>query len=336
MNFHEQLAYLRDTGEYPHFSERVKETLDSSLRADHVEILQINMGKRCNLSCKHCHVFASPDQTELMSREVLERCLEASGFPEISTIDITGGSPEMNPWLEWFLSRASMLGKRLIVRSNCAILLEEEYSKFFDIYARYRVEIITSLPDCRGIATDTIRGRGTFQKIIQAMKMLNERGYGKRGSGLILSLVHNPAGAFLPGPQQALESEYARMLSEYFDIRFNGLYCITNIPIGRYLEFLIRSGNYDDYIRELCSAYNPDAVRRVMCKTTISVGWDGTLYDCDFNQMLDIPVNHSAPQSVFDFDPERLAEREIMVHNHCYGCTAGSGSSCQGATVQTV
>ena len=333
MDCREQLYYLRNIGKHPHFSERVRDTLRSPLHAEGVEILQINTGKRCNLACKHCHVNAGPQRTEVMPLEVFEKCLDVAVSSDISTIDITGGSPEMNPHLEWFLNRASRLGRRLMVRSNLAILLEGEYAKFVNIYADNGVELVASLPDYHGGRTDAMRGDGIYMKIINAMKLLNDRGYGTDGSGLVLDIVHNPAGAYLPGHQSALESEYRRKLADDHGVEFNSLYCITNIPIGRYLDYLIRSGNYDDYIHELCSAYNPAAVERVMCKTTISVGWDGTLYDCDFNQMLELPVDHDAPHSIFDFNRELLEAREIVVGNHCYGCVAGTGSSCQGSTV---
>ncbi|OHD68047.1 MAG: radical SAM protein [Spirochaetes bacterium RBG_16_49_21] len=330
MDCREQLDILQNIGDCPAFAERIEDTIRSPLRAAAVDILQLNIGKRCNLLCKHCHVGAGPHRTEAMSRLVLEQCLAIAGDSGISTIDVTGGSPEMNPHLEWFLDEAAMLNRRLMVRSNCAILLEEGYERFIDIYAANRVEIVTSLPDWREQKTDAMRGRGIFAKILEAMKRLNRRGYGAAGSGLILDIVHNPAGAYLPGSQDSLEHEYRLRLAQDHSVSFNSLYCITNIPIGRYLEFLIRSGNYSDYIRDLCGAYNPAAVERVMCKTTLSVGWDGTLYDCDFNQMLDLPVDHGAPNSVFDFDLELLRNRPIVVNNHCYGCVAGAGSSCQG------
>jgi radical SAM/Cys-rich protein len=333
MDCRQQLAVLHDIGDHPHFAERILDTNRSPLRSENIETLQINTGRRCNLICRHCHVEAGPDRVEVMQRAVLEKCLEIVANSDISAMDITGGSPEMNPHLEWFLDEAAKLGRRLMVRSNSAILVEDAYNKFIEIYARNGVEIVTSLPDWRETKTDSMRGRGIFAKIIKAMKDLNLRGYGMVGSGLILNIVHNPVGAYIPGTQESLENEYRKRLAGEHGISFNSLFCITNIPIGRYLDFLIQSGNYYDYISKLCGAYNPSAVEHVMCKTTISVGWDGTLYDCDFNQMLALPVNHGAPQCIFDFDLAKLRNRDIVVNNHCYGCVAGAGSSCRGTIV---
>jgi radical SAM/Cys-rich protein len=332
MDVKQQLEFLQDTGGCPHFAERILDTVRSPLRATSIDILQLNVGRRCNLACRHCHVGAGPFRTELMHRRVLEQCLGIASNPGISAIDVTGGSPEMNPHIEWFLDEASRLRKRLMVRSNCAILMEGGYEKFIDIYSRNGVEIVTSLPDWRSEKTDAMRGGGVFGKIIEAMKLLNRRGYAAPESGLVLDIVHNPVGAYLPGAQDSLEHEYRTRLLRDHGVLFNSLYCITNLPVGRYLEYLVRSGNYSDYIRSLCAAYNPAAVENVMCKTTISVGFDGTLYDCDFNQMLELPINHGAPKSVFDFDFEMLRRRVIVVNNHCYGCVAGAGSSCQGTT----
>jgi radical SAM/Cys-rich protein len=333
MDVKQQLELLQDMGGCPHFAERILDTARSPLRATGIDILQLNVGRRCNLACRHCHVGAGPLRTELMDRRVLEQCLVIASDPGISTVDVTGGSPEMNPHLEWFLDEASSLHKRLMVRSNCAILTEAGYEQYIDIYARNEVEIVTSLPDWRSEKTDAMRGGGAFGKIIEAMKLLNGRGYAAPGSRLVLDIVHNPVGAYMPGPQASLEHEYRMRLSRDYGVSFNSLYCITNLPVGRYLEYLVLSGNYSDYIRSLCTSYNPAAVENVMCKTTISVGFDGTLYDCDFNQMLELPINHGSPKSVFDFDFETLCDRIIVVNNHCYGCVAGAGSSCQGTTV---
>jgi radical SAM/Cys-rich protein len=321
-----------DTGSHPGFAERVLETLRRDLRADGIEVFQVNMGRRCNLRCRHCHVEAGPDRDEVMGRSVLEKCMDILAPPGIPVVDVTGGAPEMNPHLEWFIREAAQPGRRLMVRSNLAILLLEEYSAFIDVYADNQVEVVASLPDCRGSGTDSQRGGGVFREIIRAMRLLNERGYGAAGSGLVLNLVHNPAGAYLPGSQSDLESDYRAVLERDHGVIFNSLYTMTNAPIGRYLEYLISSGNYDGYIRDLCGAYNPAAVERVMCKTTISVGWDGALYDCDFNQMLGLGLDGGAPRSVFDFDRGLLESRRIVVGNHCYCCVAGAGSSCRGAT----
>ena len=332
MDTHRQLDVLRDIGENPTFLQKIDEVHRNPLRSEGVEILQMNVGRVCNLSCKHCHVEAGPQRTEQMSRGVFEKCLDILRKSEIPTIDITGGSPEMNPHMEWFLAEVANLERRLIVRSNLVILLEGEYRKFVDIYEKNRVELVISLPDYTGKKTDKQRGEGAFAAIVKALKILNQRGYGMEGSGLVLDIVHNPIGAYLPGSQQVLEQEYRRRLKEDHDVRFNQLFCLTNLPVGRYLEYLTTTDNYIDYMTELVGAFNPGAVDRVMCKTTVSVGWDGTLYDCDFNQMLKLPINHGAPNHIMSFDMTRLRSRRIVINNHCFGCTAGAGSSCQGQT----
>lgn len=333
MDTKEQLRILGNAAGCIPFKERFERSSKAILTATNVNILQINVGKRCNLSCRHCHVDAGPGRTEIMSREILNACLEIAKEKEISTIDITGGSPEMNPHLEWFLGEAGKLGKRLIVRSNLVILLEDAYAGYIDVYAKNRVEVVTSLPDYHADRTDRMRGAGVFARIMQAMRLLNQNNYGRGESGLVLDIVHNPVGAYLPGAQKALEDEYKiRLLNEH-GIVFNRLFCITNMPVGRYLEYLLESGNFEDYMADLCEAYNPLAAENVMCRSTISVGWDGVLYDCDFNQMLGLRVNHGMPDTIMDFNIEKLRLREIIIGNHCYGCTAGTGSSCQGTTV---
>jgi radical SAM/Cys-rich protein len=267
-----------------------------------------------------------------MSRPILDKCLEIlSSFP-ISTIDITGGSPEMNPYLEWFIGEASLLNRRLIVRSNLTLLLEEPYRHFIDVFAQNKVEIVTSLPDYLETKSDRQRGMGVFDKVIKALRELNLHGYGMKNSGLYIDIVHNPVGAYLPGSQAALEHEYHERLLTEQGVHFNQLFCLTNLPVGRYLDYLIESGNFEDYLSALCHSYNPAAVKNVMCQTMLSVGWNGLLYDCDFNQMLDLTVNLGTLTSIMDFDMDKLKNREIVLNNHCYGCVAGSGSSCQGAT----
>jgi len=300
------------------------------LLAEDVRILQLNVGRRCNLTCKHCHVSAGPNRVELMGRPVLEKCLQILQEHPISTIDITGGAPEMNPHLPWFIEKTARLGRRLMVRSNLLILLDAEYRYFIDLYTDNRVEVVTSLPDYNARRTDRQRGQGAFERIIRVMRDFNTRGYGQPGSGLVLDLVYNPVGAYLPGSQDALEQEYCRRLEQEHGVVFNQLYCLTNCPVGRYLEYLLRTDNYEDYMDELINAYNRSAVDSVMCRTTLSVAWDGKLYDCDFNQMLEMPVNHGAPDHIDIFDFEKLKTRRIVVANHCYSCTAGAGSSCQG------
>jgi len=332
MDTREQLRILGRIGDIPSLSRRIREINMFPLYAKGIEILQINTGRCCNLSCRHCHVDAGPHRTEIMSRPVLEKCLEIlSSFP-ISTIDITGGSPEMNPHLEWFIGEAVRLNRRLIVRSNLTLLLEEPYRHFMDVFAQNKVEIVTSLPDYLETKSDRQRGAGVFAMVIKALRELNSRGYGMKNSGLYIDIVHNPVGAYLPGSQAALEHEYHERLLTEQGVHFNQLFCLTNLPVGRYLDYLIESGNFEDYISALCHSFNPAAVKNVMCLTTLSVGWNGSLYDCDFNQMLDLAVNHGVPNNIMNFDMDKLKNRKIVINNHCYGCVAGSGSSCQGAT----
>jgi len=331
VNSSQQLGILDKTKVDQHFAEKLKISNQYPLKATKIDIFQINISKRCNLNCKHCHVEAGPTRKEMMSKSNLKRSLEIlSDSPSIGTIDITGGSPEMNPHLEWFIRQASKLGKRHIVRSNLVILLEKEYSKFIDVYAEEGIEIVGSLPDYRAEKTNRQRGERTYEKCIEILQLLNKKGYGREGTGLILDLVHNPAGAYLPGAQEILESEYRMQLKDEYDITFNNLFCLANMPIGRYLDYLLKTDNYDDYLQELYTSYNPSTLNSVMCKTTISIGYDGRLYDCDFNQMLDLTISDPEIQHINNFDLERLGKREIVIRNHCYGCTAGSGSSCQG------
>jgi len=310
----------------PPFQERI----GAPLTAREVEVFQINVGYRCNLECGHCHIGAGPLRPEMMSRGVMEACLrvvEASGIP---TIDITGGTPEMHPELPWLLERGSALKRRLLVRTNGVVLLEKAYAACLETYARCRAEVLISLPHMDPRTTDRQRGEGVFAKLIEVLRRINARGYGQAGSGLVLNLVHNPGGAYLPGGQAALEDHYRRTLGEKYGIVFNNLFCLTNMPIGRYLNYLERSDNYGDYMATLSAAFNPATLENVMCRTTLSVAWDGKLYDCDFNQVLGIAVNHGAPDHITAFDLERLACRQIVIGNHCYGCTAGAGSSCRG------
>lgn len=302
------------------------------LHSRSVEILQMNITRKCNLSCKHCHAEAGPHRTEEMSSEVLEKCLEIAALPTITTIDITGGAPEMHTKLAWFIRQVSKLHKRIIVRSNLVILLEPAFCHYIDLFAENKVEVVASMPDPDAVRTDKQRGNGAFESIISALRLLNDRGYGIDNSGLVLDLVHNPAGAFLAGSQTLLEAEYKRKLKQNYGVFFTHLFCLNNCPIGRFLEYLVNSDNLDDYMNDLTSAFNRSAAENVMCRSTLSVGWDGTLYDCDFNQMLSMPVNHGVPSSIFSFDMVKLSARKIVLDDHCFACTAGAGSSCQGAT----
>ena len=331
MDPNEQLALLERMETPDSFSERLRSSALYPLRALSVDVLQVNITRRCNLNCRHCHVQGSPDRKENMSPDDLHACLQAAAWGGISTLDITGGAPELHPCFEWFLTKAAALGKRLLVRSNGVILLEESFKSYPRLYAETGTELIISLPDLHRERTDRMRGGGMFDRLISALRMLNGLGYGMPGSGLILGLVHNPVGAFLPGPQTALEGEYRSLLRRNYGVEFNLFYCLANCPVGRYLEFLERSGNLEDYFESLRRAFNPDAAHRVMCRTTLSVGTDGRLFDCDFNQALSLPLTSGIPAHIRDFDFRQLAGREIIVRSHCFACTAGSGSSCQGA-----
>jgi radical SAM/Cys-rich protein len=326
----EQLKIINQSQNYPLFNDKFQETIGSPLATSKIEIFQINLGYMCNMICKHCHVDAGPDRTEIMTRETLELCLEALRSSDIQKVDLTGGAPEMNPYFKWFIEEVRKLGKHVMVRSNLTILVTNKFDDYAKFMADNKVEIISSLPYYKASFTDKQRGDGTFSKSIEAIKKLNEIGYGKEDSGLILNLVYNPIGAFLPPAQEALENDYKKELFNHHKLVFNNLFTITNMPISRYLDYLIQSGNYDKYMTKLVNSYNPGAAKNVMCKFTLSVSWDGYLYDCDFNQMLEMRVNHGAPTHLKDFDVNKLEGRTIVTGQHCYGCTAGAGSSCGG------
>lgn len=303
------------------------------LRPMNLEIFQINIGKMCNQTCNHCHVDAGPDRVEIMSRATMQQCLEVLRNLDVKTVDITGGAPELNPDFRWFVEQLTALGKHVMVRCNLTIIVSNpRFRDLPDFYKEHQIEIVSSLPFYRADRTDRQRGQGVFDRSLEALRMLNAVGYGKSGSDLLLNLVYNPSGAFLPAPQEQLERDFKTELLRHYGIEFNHLYCITNMPISRYLEYLLNTGNYEKYMSRLVSAFNPKAAESVMCRNTLSVGWDGFLYDCDFNQMLDIKVA-AASRHISQFNAEALAARAISVNQHCYGCTAGAGSSCSGATV---
>lgn len=297
-----------------------------------LQIFQVNLGKMCNQVCKHCHVDAGPDRKEIMTREIMSQCLNAlERNPGLRVVDLTGGAPEMNPDFRGFVEEIKKLNRHVMVRCNLTIIMaNKKYHDLPDFYKQHQVEVVSSLPFYTQDRTDRQRGNGVFDHSIKALQLLNAKGYGKKGTGLTLNLVYNPAGAFLPPAQGALEKEYKQALMDRFGIEFNDLFAITNLPISRYLDFLIQSGNYEGYMEKLVNAYNPVAAANVMCRDTISVGWDGFLYDCDFNQMLELKVSGGL-KHISNFDIEALNKRDIKVGQHCYGCTAGSGSSCGGA-----
>lgn len=329
-----QLTVLRrevaDTLHLPLFHEKLSAANLFPLTPVAPAVLQINVGKMCNQVCRHCHVDAGPDRKEIMTRETMQLCLDALAQTDIPTVDLTGGAPEMNPNFRWFVEQIRQLGRHVIVRCNLTIIVANK--KYYDLpefFKQHGVEVVSSLPFYSAEKTDRQRGDGVFEDSVRALNMLNAVGYGQPGSGLILNLVYNPAGAFLPGGQKGLQDQFKRVLLKDFGIVFNELFAITNIPVSRYLDYLIESGNYAGYMEKLVNAFNPAAAAGVMCRSTISVGWDGGLYDCDFNQMLDLYVSGPV-QHIRDFDVKTLSERAVVVNQHCYGCTAGAGSSCGG------
>jgi radical SAM/Cys-rich protein len=304
-----------------------------------IDTLQINITKLCNQACRHCHVDSSPKRTEQMDRRTVERVTEIlANHPAIGKLDITGGAPELNPHFEWLVGEAVRLGKHVMVRHNLTVTLDghpitkANMRHLPEFFATHRVEVISSLPYYEEYFTDKQRGRGVFQKSIESLRMLNAQGYGAEGSGLLLNLVYNPVGPYLPAAQAGLEADYKRSLHEKFGILFNHLYTITNMPIHRFKDDLIRHERYDDYMTKLVNAFNPEAARGVMCRNLISVSYDGKIYDCDFNQMLEMQAEADEPATLWNFDFDKLSRRNIVFGSHCFGCTAGAGSSCGGTT----
>lgn len=313
------------------FSSAVERHGFHELTSQSVEILQVNVGKLCNMTCRHCHVDAGPDRREIMTRETIDDCLEALRGGRIHTLDLTGGAPEMNPDFRYFVSEARKAGVHVIDRCNLTILLANGYEDMARFLADQQVEIVASLPCYLEENTDSQRGDGAYQQSIEALRLLNGLGYGREDTGLKLTLVFNPVGASLPPEQSQLEAAYREYLRREYQIEFNRLFTITNMPISRYLEDLLESGQYESYMQKLIDAFNPAALDGVMCRQTLSVSWDGKLFDCDFNQMLELSTSSGLPQNIREFDADALANRSIAVGQHCFGCTAGSGSSCQGA-----
>lgn len=307
-----------------------------ALRASTIDTLQVNVGKLCNQACKHCHVDASPARTEIMTRETVEQVIDALRRFRFPTLDITGGAPELNPSFRYLVAAARASGTHVIVRHNLTVMFEPGQEDLPDFFREHRVEVVSSLPYFLEQQTDAQRGRGVFEKSIAAMRLLNAAGYGtEEDGGLILNLVYNPVGAFLPPPQSSIETDFRRELLARYGVSFNRLYTITNMPIKRFLEYLRRSGNEERYMRKLVEAFNPHAVEGLMCRSLVSVDWTGRLYDCDFNQMLELGVEPELPQTIDVFDARKFAGRRIMTGAHCFGCTAGAGSSCGGAVVKS-
>ncbi|MFT7679779.1 MAG: radical SAM/Cys-rich protein [Planctomycetota bacterium] len=313
------------------FEEQLNTAGYAPLRAASVEILQLNLGRVCNQACIHCHVDAGPDRRESMSDELVELSLAVLERSGARTLDITGGAPEMHPRFRDIVREGHRQGVHIIDRCNLTILLASRYEDLPEFLAEHKVEVVCSLPHYRQSSTDKQRGDGVFEASIEALQRLNAVGYGQAGTGLRLVLVTNPVGAFLPAGQASLESEWKRELKRLHAVSFDSLYTITNMPISRYLEWLEQSGNLERYMATLVQAFNPAAIEPLMCRNTLSVGYDGRLFDCDFNQMLELGLDSAAPQTLQEFDLASLQQRTISTGRHCFGCTAGAGSSCGGA-----
>lgn len=332
-----QLEYLSNgifkSGELPKFKDTIEKDGYHPLKPKALEILQINLGYMCNQVCAHCHVDAGPDRQEIMTRETMQYCLNVIKESGAHTLDLTGGAPEMNPDFRWFVEEAFKVGiEDIIVRSNLTIIkANKKYADLPEFFKKHKVHVVSSLPHWTKGKTDKQRGEGVFNASIEALKDLNAVGYGRPDSNLKLDLVYNPSGAFMPTNQASLEKDFKKALIDDFGIHFHNLLAITNLPISRFLDYLIASGNYEDYMYTLVEAYNPLAVENVMCRNTLSVSWDGWLYDCDFNQMLCMKID-SNRNHIKDFNLKALQNRTIKIHQHCYGCTAGAGSSCGGTT----
>lgn len=326
-----QLKVLEQDCELPKFDQRMLDSNLDLLVADGIDILQVNVGKMCNMTCAHCHVDAGPDRREIMTRETIDHCLAAVRTAKIGTVDLTGGAPEMNPEFKHFVSGAKELGAHVIDRCNLTILLANGYKDMPQFLADHDVEIVASLPCYLEENADSQRGDGSFKKSIEALKLLNELGYGSGDSKRMLTLVYNPVGPSLPPDQDELEKTYREELGRRFEIKFDRLFTITNMPISRYLEYLLETGDYDQYMVQLVEAFNPSAAMGVMCRKMLSVGWDGKLFDCDFNQMLELPTSAKQPKHISDFNAESLSQRHIVTGRHCFGCTAAAGSGCLGA-----
>ena len=326
-----QLELLERTDRIPTFQQTLAGHGLAPLSATGIQVLQVNVGKVCNQTCRHCHVDAGPDRREVMSQDTLAECLAVLSRTEIPVVDITGGAPEMNPHFCWFVAEVRRLGRQVIDRCNLTILLVHGHEDLPEFLAMHKVEVIASLPCYLAQNVDAQRGESVFERSIAALRRLNALGYGRPDTELVLNLVFNPLGPSLPPPQELLEADYRRELGSRYGIVFNRLYTITNMPISRFLDDLLTSGRYETYLDSLLAAFNPVAAAGVMCRTMLSVDWQGRLYDCDFNQMLELGLARELPQHIRDFDLASLGARRVATGRHCYGCTAGAGSSCQGS-----
>jgi radical SAM/Cys-rich protein len=312
-----------------------------ALTPQSISTLQVNITRLCNQVCRHCHVDASPTRTEALSREGVERCIALlAAYPEMRTLDITGGAPELHPDFAWMVKQARALGRQVLVRHNLTVSFDPHpqtgasMAHLPDFFAEQGCELVCSLPYYQAYFTDAQRGRGVFDKSIEGLQRLNALGYGQPGSNLVLNLVYNPAGPYLPAAQETLQADYQRELKARFGIVFNQLFTITNMPIHRFALHLHKQGQFEAYMDKLLAAFNPQAAEGVMCRSLISVGYDGRLYDCDFNQQIELAAEMAGNDrpSIYNFDLAALMQRRIRFGPHCLGCTAGAGSSCGGAT----
>jgi len=309
------------------FADKAYEVLQAPLLSAGVQSLQVNVGYSCNMACRHCHVNAGPDRPEMMDKITVDQVLSVLNKHDIPTLDITGGAPELNPHFNYFVTSAKEAGCHVIVRSNLTIFFEKGFEDLPEFYAEHGVEITASLPYYLNSSVDRVRGSGAFEKSIRALRYLNRLGYGDSSGLKRLNLVYNPAGTFLAPDQKSLEQEYRKALHADHDISFDHLFVFSNMPIGRFRDHLEKTGSLLKYLKTLEDSFNPSTLDGLMCRHLVSVGWDGTLYDCDFNQVLGFPLQGAGSQHIRDFDRERIIGREIRIGDHCYGCTAGQGST---------
>ncbi len=309
------------------FKDTISDVLSGPLLSLDIKILQVNVGYMCNMTCKHCHVSGGAGRQEVMSRENVEAVLKVLEATDINTLDITGGAPEMNPHFSYLVREANRIGKHVMVRTNLTIFFKEGMEYLPEFYRDNGVEIIASLPFYLESDVDRVRGKGSFHKCTEALRKLNSLGYGADGAAGKLHLVYNPSGAFMSPPHETLEDDYKRELRGKFGITFDSLFTFLNMPVGRFRDYLLRSGNFEKYMEKLICAFNAETLEGLMCRHLINVGWDGTLYDCDFNQVLGLGVHACRNQHITDFDCQELSKRTINVGEHCYGCTAGRGST---------
>jgi len=309
------------------FHQRIAATLQTPLESAGIKTLQVNVGYRCNMSCWHCHVNAGPARDEVMDKDTADAVLSALRENDIATLDITGGAPEMSPQFFRLVAGAKQAGRHVIVRSNLTIYFQKGYEYLPEFYCAQNIEISASLPCYLESGVDQVRGAGAFEKSIRALRILNGLGYADGTGVRRLNLVYNPSGAFLAPDQRSLEADYRRELATRYGISFDHLFVFANMPIGRFRTWLERNNAYHEYMDKLEQAFNPMAVGGLMCRHLLSIGWDGKIHDCDFNQMLGLTVQGDHSRHIADFDYERLKHREIRIGDHCYGCAAGQGST---------